>query len=124
MRLFTVLTALTVSLLSASLRAADENNGQNEDDAVSQAVSEIAQLGQGVHQVRTDGNGRIKCMAQFPQVSIAHKLGMLLTRMEAEFGMTPSARTRIEVTERMEYDPMLDDPNSFASFLKRAKETE
>jgi P27 family predicted phage terminase small subunit len=70
-----------------------------------------------------DGNGRIKCMAQFPQVSIAHKLGMLLTRMEAEFGMTPSARTRIAVTEPMEFDPMLDDPNSFKNFLRRANET-
>ena len=38
--------------------------------------------------------------------------------------MTPSARTRIEVTEQPEYDDMLDNPNSFENFLRRAKETE
>jgi hypothetical protein len=42
-----------------------------------------------------------------PTVSTA-LLGLLLTRMEAEFGMTPSARTRIDVKEPMEYDSLLD----------------
>jgi P27 family predicted phage terminase small subunit len=43
-----------------------------------------------------DGNGKIKCFAAFPHVSIANKLALLLTKFEQEFGMTPSARTRIE----------------------------
>ena len=42
-----------------------------------------------------DEKGRVKCVAQFPQVAIAHKLGALLGRLEQEFGMTPSARSRI-----------------------------
>jgi len=46
-----------------------------------------------------DGNGKIKCFAAFPHVSIANKLSLLLTKFEQEFGMTPSARTRIECNE-------------------------
>ncbi len=44
-----------------------------------------------------DESGRIKCLMQFPQVAIAHKLAGQLTRLEQEFGMTPSARARITV---------------------------
>ena len=44
-----------------------------------------------------DESGRIKCLMQFPQVAIANKLAAQLTRLEQEFGMTPSARTRISV---------------------------
>jgi P27 family predicted phage terminase small subunit len=42
-----------------------------------------------------DESGKIKCLQQFPQVSIAHQLAAQLTRLEQEFGMTPSARSRI-----------------------------
>lgn len=42
-----------------------------------------------------DDAGKIKCLQQFPQVAIAHKLAALLGRLEQEFGLTPSARTRI-----------------------------
>ena len=45
-----------------------------------------------------DEAGRVKCFAQFPEVGIAHKLAGLLLRMEQELGMTPSARSTIEVT--------------------------
>ncbi len=44
-----------------------------------------------------DENGRVKCLQQFPQVASANKLAQQLTRLEQEFGMTPSARTRIQV---------------------------
>ena len=44
-----------------------------------------------------DERGNIRCLQQFPQVAIAHKLAGQLTRLEQEFGMTPSARTRINV---------------------------
>jgi P27 family predicted phage terminase small subunit len=43
-----------------------------------------------------DEQGKLKCLVQVPQVAIAHKLGMALSRLEAEFGMTPSARSRIQ----------------------------
>jgi P27 family predicted phage terminase small subunit len=43
-----------------------------------------------------DEAGKLKCLVQVPQVAIAHKLGMSLSRLEAEFGMTPSARSRIQ----------------------------
>jgi P27 family predicted phage terminase small subunit len=47
-----------------------------------------------------DENGRVKYLQQWPQVAIASKLAHLLTRLEQEFGMTPSARTRIQVEPR------------------------
>ncbi|MBX3322435.1 MAG: phage terminase small subunit P27 family [Phycisphaeraceae bacterium] len=47
-----------------------------------------------------DGNGRVKCFAQFPEVAIMHKLSLTLTRLEQEFGLTPSARARINVPIR------------------------
>lgn len=44
-----------------------------------------------------DEKGKVKYLAQFPQVSIAANLAQQLTRLEQEFGLTPSARTRIQV---------------------------
>ncbi len=44
-----------------------------------------------------DEQGKVRCLQQFPQVAIANKLAQQLTRLEQEFGMTPSARTRIQV---------------------------
>ena len=43
-----------------------------------------------------DEAGKPKYVQQFPQVSIAAKLAQQLTRLEQEFGMTPSARSRIQ----------------------------
>lgn len=66
---------------------------------------------------------------RLPQVASANKLGMLLTRMEAEFGMTPSARTRIQVPAGMgemdEEDRRMfgDDGSAFRDFLRRSKES-
>lgn len=47
-----------------------------------------------------DDSGKIKCLMPFPQVAIAHKLAGLLGRLEQEFGLTPSARSRIAVPPR------------------------
>ena len=44
-----------------------------------------------------DEKGRIKCLQQFPQVSIAHRAALLLGKLEQEFGLTPSARSRINL---------------------------
>lgn len=44
-----------------------------------------------------DKNGKPKCFMPFPQVAIINKLSILLLRLEQEFGMTPAARTRIQV---------------------------
>lgn len=44
-----------------------------------------------------DKNGQIKCFQQFPQVAIAHRLSLALSKIEAELGMTPSSRSRIVV---------------------------
>lgn len=41
-----------------------------------------------------DESGKIKYMQQWPQVAILHNLALQLTRLEQEFGMTPSARPR------------------------------
>jgi P27 family predicted phage terminase small subunit len=46
-----------------------------------------------------DADGNLKCMVQFPQVSIYNKLGMVLLRLEQEFGMTPSSRSRVQVPD-------------------------
>ena len=45
-----------------------------------------------------DDQGNVKCFQQWPQVAIAHKLSQQLTKLEQEFGMTPSARARIQLT--------------------------
>ncbi|MCP4249376.1 MAG: phage terminase small subunit P27 family [bacterium] len=44
-----------------------------------------------------DESGQVKYFQQWPQVSIAAKLAQQLTRLEQEFGMTPSARARIQI---------------------------
>jgi len=49
-----------------------------------------------VYPIRDD-QGRVKCMAQFPQVAIARHLLAVLKSYQQEFGFTPSARTRIGV---------------------------
>ena len=56
-----------------------------------------------------DENGRIKCLMPFPQVSIANKLAQQLTRLEQEFGLTPSARTRIVVQPTDKTSDPLED---------------
>lgn len=43
-----------------------------------------------------DADGKVKYLQQWPQVAIAHKLALQLTRLEQEFGMSPSARSRIQ----------------------------
>ena len=54
-----------------------------------------------------DEQGKLKCLVQVPQVAIAHKLGAALTRLEQEFGMTPSSRSRIQVQpSETEHDPL------------------
>lgn len=45
-----------------------------------------------------DEKGEVKCFQQWPQVAIAHRLALQLTKLEQEFGMTPSARARIQLT--------------------------
>ncbi len=42
-------------------------------------------------------DGTIKYLQQFPQVGIANNLASKLNRLEAEFGLTPSSRSRIRV---------------------------
>jgi len=44
-----------------------------------------------------DDVGHVKCVQQWPQVSIANKLAQQLTRLEQEFGLTPSARARLQL---------------------------
>lgn len=54
-----------------------------------------------------DGNGRVKAFGQFPEVAQIHKLSLALSRLEQEFGLTPSARTRINVPlQPKESDPV------------------
>ena len=61
--------------------------------------------GQGIRAAAE--RGAIKYIAQFPQVSIYRNLSLHLTRLEQEFGLTPSARTRIAVANDQEVN---DDP--------------
>ncbi len=46
-----------------------------------------------------DEQGRVKCMQQFPQVSIARNLLLVLRAYQQEFGLTPAARSRIAVQD-------------------------
>jgi hypothetical protein len=47
-----------------------------------------------------------------PYVAVANKQVDIMTRIAAEFGMTPSSRTRIRIAERPDDDP-------FETFLER-----
>ena len=73
-----------------------------------------------------DDRGKVKCFQSFPQVSTANKLAQQLTRLEQEFGMTPSARTRIQVTPPVNagYDPrerfFNHTPNDKSRFFRPA----
>ncbi len=44
-----------------------------------------------------DDKGNVKYLQQVPQVSIARNLVQVLNRYQQEFGLTPSARTRIKI---------------------------
>ncbi len=61
-----------------------------------------------------DGNGKIKCFAQFPEVAVMNKTSLTLSRLEAEFGLTPSARTRISV--QVKPAPRSNDPKEEFDF--------
>ena len=56
-------------------------------------------------------------MQQFPQVAIARNLAQLLKAYQQEFGLTPSARTRIQVLDFEEPDP---DPDSIWNLRREA----
>ena len=62
-----------------------------------------------------DERGRIRCMQQFPHVSIARSLLQVLRAYQKEFGLTPSARSRIEV-------PFGEGERPLAKFLQRKQE--
>lgn len=56
--------------------------------------------------------GEIRCVQQRPEVAIAHKLAATLTKIEAEFGMTPAARSGIHLP------PAEDSPhNELVAFV-------
>ena len=46
-----------------------------------------------------DREGRIKYLKKFPQVATAESCARTLNRFMAEFGLTPSARSRIEIPQ-------------------------
>lgn len=52
-----------------------------------------------------DEKGNVKCFMPWPQVSISNQMSQTLTRLEQEFGLTPSARTRINVNNVAPVDP-------------------
>ena len=56
-----------------------------------------------------DEPGRVKCMAQFPQVAISRNLAHLIKSYQQELGLTPSARTRVECYMPSEDDGLLKE---------------
>ncbi len=52
---------------------------------------------QGDTHLVKDADGRVKGVRAYPQVRIANQLAEQLLRLEQQFGMTPSARSRLEV---------------------------
>lgn len=47
-----------------------------------------------------DEHGKLRYMQQFPQVSISNQLAQRLAGLEADFGMTPAARSRIRIEKK------------------------
>jgi P27 family predicted phage terminase small subunit len=64
-----------------------------------------------------DEKGNVRCMQQFPQVNIARSLLQVVQSYQQEFGMTPSARTRVH-----EIPGLLQDDDD-ELFLKRPHST-
>lgn len=56
---------------------------------------------------KDDKTGRVERKAH-PEVKIAANLSMALQKLEAEFGLTPSSRTRISITGKVEHKPTLE----------------
>ena len=71
------------------------------------AVLFITKHGETFHIKNDDGS--VRYIQALPQVAIVSKLSQQLTRLEQEFGMTPSARTRIEV----DMPPAVTDKSRF-----------
>ncbi len=65
-----------------------------------------------------DNEGRVKCLQQFPQVAIAHRLSIALTKIESEFGMTPSSRSRIDVDPALLLGPLSDEEEARRRLLQ------
>jgi P27 family predicted phage terminase small subunit len=63
-----------------------------------------------------DDRGRVKCFMPWPQVAIAKSLAQQLTRLAQEFGMTPSARARLQQPDRTTNQPYCDDPRKARYF--------
>ena len=50
--------------------------------------------------------GEVKYVAQRPEVSIAHKLAAQLHALEADFGLTPSSRTKLATQVEVKKDAL------------------
>jgi P27 family predicted phage terminase small subunit len=64
--------------------------------------------------ILNDG-GEIKYIAQRPEVSIAHKLAQQLRQLEADFGLSPAARTSLKV------EPDASQESTLSKFLALKK---
>ena len=53
-----------------------------------------------------DDAGRVKWSQQRPEVGIVSKLAQQMSRLEAEFGLTPSARSTIHVAPQQPHDEL------------------
>lgn len=60
-----------------------------------------------------DDAGNVKCVQQWPQVAVAHKLAQQLTRLEQEFGLTPSSRARLQMPAASAHAPDHDKSRFF-----------
>lgn len=67
-----------------------------------------------VYQVKDD-KGRVTVVRPFPQVSIARHLLDRLTKLQQQFGLTPSSRSSMQVASRIDCGDELDQ------FLKGKK---
>ena len=63
---------------------------------------------QGDSYVVRDEHGKVKGMKPYPQVRMAGQLAEQLLRLEQNFGLTPSARSRIEVPTQDQPDEQDD----------------
>jgi P27 family predicted phage terminase small subunit len=59
------------------------------------AAEQFLEVHGDVYPVRDD-KGNVRCMRPYPQVRIAMDMLQVLRSYQQEFGMTPSARTRVE----------------------------
>ena len=80
-------------------------------------AEEFIQKHGSVHVIKSD-DGKPRYLQQVPQVAIANRLLLIMNRYQQEFGLTPAARSRIQVDR-----PNIPNGGLMALILAKSQQT-